>query len=74
MNQNKIRQLRTLEGRRVSVALTDGSRIDDGELISAGRAGLRSVWIYVNGADTLVPMADVVDVWEPGCHDLSPAA
>jgi hypothetical protein len=74
MNKNRISQLRALEGRRVSVALADGSRIDDGELISAGRPGLRSVWVYANGADTFVPMADVVDVWEPGCHDLSQAA
>ena len=53
-----------LEGRRVSVALVDGSRIDDCELVSAGRDGVQSLWLYTNGADAFVPLVDVTDVWE----------
>ncbi len=53
-----------LEGRRVSVALVDGSRIDDFELVSAGHHGVQSLWLYSNGADTFVPLVDVTDLWE----------
>jgi hypothetical protein len=53
-----------LEGRRVSVALVDGSRIDDCELVSAGHHGAKSLWLYTNGADIFVSLADVTDLWE----------
>jgi len=53
-----------LEGRRVSVALTDGSRLDGCELVSAGRHGTATLWLYVNGGDLFVPVADVTDAWE----------
>lgn len=53
-----------LEGRRVSVTLTDGSRIDDCELVSAGHHGVQSLWLFTNGADTFVPLVDVTDLWE----------
>ena len=52
-----------LEGRRVSVALTDGSRLDDCELVSAG-TGRATLWLFVNGSDVFVPVADVTDAWE----------
>jgi hypothetical protein len=52
-----------LEGRRVSVALTDGSRLDDCELVSAAH-GTNTLWLYVNGDDLFVPVADVTDAWE----------
>lgn len=55
---------RHLEGRRVSVALVDGSRLDDCQLVSAGRHGTPSLWLFTNGADTFVTMLDVADVWE----------
>ena len=55
---------RHLEGRRVCVALVDGSRLDDCQLVSAGRHGAPSLWLYANGADTFVTMLDVTDVWE----------
>jgi hypothetical protein len=61
-------QLRSLEGRRVSLALADGSRIDDAQLVSAGRPPLESIWVFVNGADTFLSLADVVAVWEPVSH------
>ena len=51
-----------LEGRRVSVALTDGSRLDDCELVSA--TGRATLWLFVNGTDVFVPVAEVTDAWE----------
>ena len=56
--------IRGLEGRHVSVALADGSRLDDCELVSAGRHGVDSLWLYADGADTFVPLGDVTGVWE----------
>jgi hypothetical protein len=56
--------IRYLEGRHVNVALTDGSRLDDCELVSAGRRGVQSLWLYANGADTFVALVDVSEVSE----------
>jgi hypothetical protein len=53
-----------LEGSRVSVALVDGSRIDDCELVSVGHHGAQSLWLHTNGADTFVAHMDVTDLWE----------
>jgi hypothetical protein len=58
-------RLRAYEGRLVCLALTGGARIDDCQLISAGRPGTSTVWVFTSGADTFVPLADVLDVWEP---------
>ena len=52
-----------LEGRRVSLALADGSRLDDCELVSAGH-GAETLWLFVNGDDMFVPVAHVTDAWE----------
>ena len=52
-----------LEGRRVNLALVDGSRLDDCELVSAGH-GAATLWVFVNGDDLFVPFADVTDAWE----------
>jgi hypothetical protein len=52
-----------LEGRRVSLSLADGSRIDDCELVSAGH-GAGTLWLYGNGGDIFVPVAEVTDAWE----------
>ncbi len=60
----QINQLRDLQGRRVSLALVGGSRIDDAQLISAGGRGVKTVWVVSNGVDTFLPLVDVVDVWE----------
>jgi hypothetical protein len=57
-------RLKPLEGRHVSLALTDGTRIDDCQLVSAGRGRTKRVWIFANGADAFVPVADIADVWE----------
>ena len=56
--------LRHLEGRRVALVLSDGSRILDAQLISAGRPGLSSVWILIDGTDSFIPVMAVSDVWE----------
>jgi hypothetical protein len=64
MTKQRMKDLKALEGRHVSLALVDGSRIDDCQLISAGRTTLRTVWLFAFGMDTFVPVANVVDVWE----------
>jgi len=56
--------LRSLEGRRVGVALRDGSRIDDAQLVSSGRGEVRTLWVFTNGVDAFVHLSDVVEVWE----------
>ncbi|HYH49925.1 MAG TPA: hypothetical protein VEG38_10305 [Acidimicrobiia bacterium] len=56
--------LRHLEGRRVGLMLNDGSRIVDAQLISAGRPGLSSVWVLVDGTDAFIPVLTVTEVWE----------
>lgn len=53
-----------LEGRQVSVALDDGSRIDDCQLVSFGRHNVATVWLVSGGADVFVPVDRVVDIWE----------
>ena len=54
-----------LEGHTVSVALADGSRIDEASLVSVGRSRARTLWLYSNGSDVFVPFAEVVDLWQP---------
>jgi hypothetical protein len=56
--------LQAFEGRQVSVALREGNRIDDCQLVSAGRAGTRTLWLFTNGLDVFIPLADVTDIWE----------
>ncbi len=56
--------LKVLEGRQVTLALTDGSRIDDCQLVSVPRGELTRVWIYVNGTDDFVALSDIGDAWE----------
>jgi hypothetical protein len=58
--------LRQWEGRQVSVALADGSRLDDCQLVSAGRTGTATMWLFANGADVFLPLAGVTAVWEAG--------
>ena len=65
MRHDKSLQLLSLEGRRVSLALRDGSRIDDAQLVSSGRGDVRTVWVFTNGIDAFLPLSEVVAVWEP---------
>ncbi|HEY2330727.1 MAG TPA: hypothetical protein VGH94_02310 [Acidimicrobiales bacterium] len=61
--------LRRLEGRHVSVALRDGSRLEDCELVSvAGRRRGGSIWLLVGGDDHIVAVDDVLAVNGLGEH------
>lgn len=64
MAGNHLQELRALEGRRVGLAVRGGHRFDDCQLVSVGRGRTRTLWVFANGADTFVPVDDVVDVWE----------
>lgn len=57
--------LRLLEGHRISVALTDGSRVDDCELVAAPRGRSNRLWLCVSGTDRFVPVEAISDIWEP---------
>jgi hypothetical protein len=62
---NRIARLRAFEGRRVSLALADGARIEDCEVVSAVLGPAGSVWVLSsNGVDTFVAAAEVVDWWD----------
>jgi hypothetical protein len=63
-NEGVVQLVRCLEGRHVSVALADGSRIDDCELVSGCHRGLERLWLYTNGADVFLRLEDVTDLWE----------
>jgi hypothetical protein len=56
--------LTLLEGRQVSVALHDGTRIDDSNLVSSGGRRVPTLWLFANGKDVFVPLDEIVDVWE----------
>ena len=57
-------QLRTLEGRRVNLWLRNGSQLDGVEVISAGRGGLSSLWLEVNGTDLFIEKTEILDIHE----------
>jgi hypothetical protein len=64
MTAERTRALTALEGSRVHVALADSSRIDDCQLVSTGRPAAPTLWVFTNGADVFLPLADIVEVWE----------
>ena len=64
MTGKRRSQFTNLEGRQVSVALRDGLRLDDCQLVSVGRRQLSSLWLFANGADTFVALEDVIEIWE----------
>jgi hypothetical protein len=64
MARNRIREWQSLEGRQVCLALDRGERIDDCQLVSTGRSGVDTLWIFTNGSDRFIPRARVVDLWE----------
>ena len=51
MSRDQVAVLRSLEGRRISMSLSDGSRIDDCQLVSGGRSGARTLWVFTNGTE-----------------------
>jgi hypothetical protein len=64
MTRNRIPGLKSLEGRQVCLVLAGGERIDDCQLVSTGRGGVETLWIFADGSDAFIPLADVVDLWE----------
>jgi hypothetical protein len=64
MDSDCIPALRALEGRHVCLALQGGGRIDDCQLVSVDRDGIKTIWIFVNGVDAFIPHADILDFWE----------
>ena len=64
MTRARLGQLSALEGRQVSLALSNGDRIDDAQLVSARRNRAGTLWLFTNGSDRFIAVEDVVDVWE----------
>jgi hypothetical protein len=64
LNNPGLAHIRALEGRHVHLALADGSRIDDCQLVSAGRDFQDTVWVFTKGIDTFIPLTDVIEAWE----------
>ena len=64
MATKEIARFRSLEGRKVGLALRCGDRIDGCELVSIGSGRRRTVWVFTDGRDEFVPFEDVLDVWE----------
>lgn len=60
MTVEKRRELRRCEGSSVNLALADGSRLDDVNLVSARGT---SLWIFASGEDRFVPVTAVIDAW-----------
>jgi len=61
MTRQRRTELSHLEGRQVNLSLVDGSRIDDCQLVLAGREKL---WVFVNGDDAFIHVDRVTDFWE----------
>jgi hypothetical protein len=61
--QNRHQRFRQLEGCQVNVALSDGSRLDDCQLVSAARRGTTTVWLY-SGQDVFIALDQIIDLWE----------
>ena len=64
MSPHSLPTLRRLQGRHVAVALFDGTRLDDCQLVSVGRSTNGTLWLLVDDVDRIVPVDDVVDVVE----------
>ena len=63
-------RLAALQGSRVNLALDDGTRLDDCELISLSRSQrVRTAWIVRGGDDTFVCVDAISDVCEVR-HDI----
>jgi hypothetical protein len=66
--QHPTSSLRPFEGTQVNIALRNGTRIDDCNLVSSGRNRLDNMWVFVSGEDLFVPRADVIDIWQAHTH------
>jgi prepilin-type processing-associated H-X9-DG protein len=63
--------VQSLEGRRVNVALADGSVMGPVPLVLARR---NTLWVVADGEDTFVPLDRVVNVWDAPPSAGSPGA
>lgn len=63
MTNRQAYDLQSFEGQRVSIALADGSRVDDCLLVSVGRGGATTAWLATDASDLFLPWEDVVEVW-----------
>jgi hypothetical protein len=53
-------------GRRVDLSLTNGSQLKGVEVVSAGRGGLSSLWIEIEGTDLIIDKAEIADICDVG--------
>jgi hypothetical protein len=64
MTSTHVKELRRLEGQRITLVMLDGSHIPDAILVSAGGGCTRTVWLDVDGIDVFVPTGAVRNGWE----------
>jgi hypothetical protein len=65
LGTNSAGALRRLEGHRVTLALADGSRLDEVILVSCGRNRATTLWLDVDGIDVFVSRSEVLEAFEP---------
>jgi hypothetical protein len=58
----KRTELRALEGKEVSLALSDGTEINGCSLVSAGRASVGTLWLLAGGDDTFIALDRVIAI------------
>jgi hypothetical protein len=58
------RRLRDLEGCRVNLSLTNGSRLESVEVVSAGHGRLSSLWLERDGTDLFIEKAEILNIYE----------
>jgi hypothetical protein len=71
LTQHRRNRIRTFEGQTVNLALVDGTRLDDCQLVSACRRSTRTLWLFHNGIDRFVPIDTVVDLWATSGHGIA---
>jgi hypothetical protein len=48
----------------VDLSLTNGSQLKGVEVVSAGRGGLSSLWIEIDGTDLIIDKTEILDICE----------
>lgn len=59
----QLRMPDSIDGRQVKVALRDGTRIDDCQLVSSRRGTVDTLWLFADGEDHFIACDDVLDLW-----------
>ena len=57
-------QRRSLEGRPVSLLLSDGSRLEEALLVLSDRGRTSTLWLEVHGVDRFVRTDEVAEMFE----------